>query len=268
MWAGASVLWGILATPGEAAELDGRISLSDALLLEARGELPRAVALYTLLSSTLPDEDPSLPEVLFWLGRGLNELGRVDDARRVLRDGVRHNCMRCRDMLEMLELEQASIQTTPTLWTFEGPHGLFHPWRAQAVGGRSIRIVTRPGADPVLEWRTTPRPDEPDRLMVGLHDPSPPPSTLRVSILATEDDVMLDLVGEDDQGRRYALPGPMTVTQGNLHELVIPLASLVPLDPQGPPLASGHLVWLELVDRTGMRAGGENTLWLDDFELR
>jgi hypothetical protein len=268
MWAGASVLWGMLAAHSEAAELDARMSLSDALLLEARGDLPHAVALYTLLSSTLPDDDPSLPEVLYWLGHGLYELGRVEDARRVLRDGVRHNCMSCRDMLEILEIEQASIRTTPVRWTFEGTHGLFHPWRAQAVGGRSIRIVTHPGADPALEWRTTPRPDEPDRLMMGLQDPSPSPSTLRVSILALDGDLMLDVVGEDDRGRRYALAEPLTVTRGDPHDLVVALSSLAPLDPQGPPLDPGHLVSLSLVDRTGMRAGGENTLWIDDFELR
>jgi hypothetical protein len=261
------VLWGMLAQSSDAAELDARMSLSDALLLEARGDLPRAVALYTLLSSTLPDDDPNLPEVLYWLGHGLYELGRVEDARRVLRDGVRHNCMSCRDMLESLEIEQASLRTTPILWTFEDSHGLFHPWRAQAVGGRSIRIVSGPGTDPALEWRTTPRPDEPDRLMMGLRNPSPPPSALRVSVLPVDGDVMLDVVCEDDQGRRYALPGPMTVTQGDIHELVVPLSSLVPLDPQGPPLNPGRLVSLSLVDRTGMRAGG-NTLWVDDFELR
>lgn len=248
-------------------DLDSRVRLSDALLAESRGDITGALAQYTELSRTLPNDDPTLPEALYWLGHGLYELGRVVEARASLLEGIRTgHCVRCRDLLEVLEIEAAAVTKIPVLWTFDGPHGLIHPWRVQdQEGGTSV--VTRPGKDPELEWRTSPQSDESDRLVVGLRNPSPPPEMLRVSVLSMSSEAMFDVVAEDDRGYHFALPGPIVVPQGEIRKITVPFASLLPTDGT-EPLETTHLVWVSLVDRTGMRGVGKNTLWIDDFELR
>lgn len=261
----------LLGVEAWGADIDSRVRLSDALLAEARGDIETALARYTELSRTLPDDDPTLSEALYWMGHALYMLGRVEEAREALQDGIRNgHCQRCRDLREMIDLEEAAITTLPVRWTFEGPHGLFHPWRMAALGGRSIRIASRPDTNPALEWRTSPRPEEPDHLKLALRQPTPAPALLRVSVLSKDGDSLLDVVAEDDRGQRYALLAPRPLPRGELRTIEVALKELVPLDPapSARSLDASRLVWLSLVDRTGMRAGGANTLWIDDFELR
>lgn len=250
-----------------AGEIDSRVRLSEALLTESRGDLSSAIAQYTELSRTLPSDDPALPEALYWLGHALYALGREGEAKAPLLEGIRTGqCVRCRDLLETIALEASAITRIPVLWTFDGPHGLVHPWRVQDLDGGS-RVTTRPGADPALEWRTSPHPDEPDCLVVSLKDPSPPPKELHLSVLSANSDSMLDINAEDDRGHRFALSSPILVPRGELRKVGVPLSALLPLD-GAPPLDPARAVWISIVDRTGMRAGGNNTLWIDDFELR
>jgi hypothetical protein len=259
------LIW-VFSRLAQAEELDSRIQLYDALLAEVHGEVETAVARYTELSRTLSDEDPTLSESLYWLGHGLYDLGRVDDARQALRDGIRNGtCPRCRDLLGVIDIESSAITSVPVEWTFhDATHGLFHPWRVQELG--SIQVAPAPWGDPGLQWTTIARPGEPDRLVVGFRDPSPAPESVRFVVVSTDLVAWIDVVAEDDHGRTFALEGPIAASRGVARRIAVPFSQLVPTD-KGPPLDTRHLVLLSIVDRTASRSSGTNRLWIDDFEV-
>lgn len=260
-------MWWLLFGPALAEELDSRIELYDALLADVHGDLEAAVQHYTELSRTLSDEDPTLSESLYWLGHGLYDLGRVEEARNALMDGIRSGtCVRCRDLLEVIEIENAAITTVPVSWTFrDGTHRLFHPWRVQELG--SIRVTSAPWGDLGLEWTTIARPGEPDRLMVGFRDPSPTPQSVGFDVVSSDLPALIDLIAEDDHGRTFRLESPIPASRGVLKRISVPFSELVPTD-GGAELDPSRLVLLSIVDRTASRSAGQNRLWLDDFEVR
>ena len=86
-----AVAWWVSAA--FASELDSRIQLYDALLVDVHGDLEAAVQRYGDLSKNLSDEDPTLSESLYWLGHGLYDLGRIPEARQALSDGIRSGGM-------------------------------------------------------------------------------------------------------------------------------------------------------------------------------
>ncbi|MEQ1566700.1 MAG: hypothetical protein ABMA64_13750 [Myxococcota bacterium] len=248
-----------------AGDLDTRVSLYEGLLDGARGDTELAVARYTELSRTLPDDDRSLGDALYWLGHGMYDLGRTEDARQALIDGIRTGtCSKCRDLLERLELDQSAVTTTPTLWSFEaGNPSIFHPWRVQEET-RRIAVAAGPDGDAALAWTTEARLGDPDLLVIGLRDPTPPPESLRFDVRSDLLDAAIGTVVEDVHGRRFTTGAPSVVLHGTSRRMVVPFASLVPLD-DGPPLDPSELVLVSIVDRT---RSGVNRLWLDDVEIR
>lgn len=248
-------------------ELDSRIQLYDALLADVHGDVDTAVTRYTELSRTLSDDDPTLSESLYWLGHGLYDLGRTPEARQALKDGIRSGtCPRCRDLLGVIDIENAAITTVPVSWTFQDQsHGLFHPWRVQELG--SIEVAMAPWGDLGLLWTTIARPGEPDRLVVGFRDPVPPPEVVRFALVSTDLVAWIDVVAEDDHGRTFALESPIAASRGVARRIAVPLGTLHPND-GGVHLDAAHLVMLSIVDRTASRSAGTNRLWIDDFEVR
>jgi hypothetical protein len=249
----------LLATSALAAdETEARRALWDALLAEAgRGDLPGAVQRYRELARTLGAESPTQAEALYWLGHGLYELGRTDEARAALLDGIRSGrCPHCRDLLEEIELEAHSVTEVPTVWTFDGEHGLFHPFPVQDRGG--IRVDH--GA---LEWTTIAREREPDRLELGLRTTAA--RQVRFTIASATLDALLEVRAEDLTGVSY-VSAPFEVPRGAPKRIVVALDSLVATD--GRELAPSQVARVELVDRTGIRAAGANVLRLDEFEIR
>jgi hypothetical protein len=263
MWALAA--WAQSATPTGIAP--GRLSLLEAMLSAAEGDSERAIQSLLLLSNGLQPTDPALAEALFWLGLEQYGAGRFDEARDALTRGARTGtCFQCRDLLEQLEVDTRSIHELPVVMTFDTPeHPVFHPWRVQDLG--SLDVSTDAGSDLELVWTTTLRLAEPDRLMIGLRDPTPAPTFFAVDVLSHQQSALLDLVVEDAHGRQYGLPQPQEVAVGFPTRISADLTRLVPLEP-GPPLDPQRIVLLWIVDRTGRRSSGTNRFWLDDLEIR
>ena len=262
------LLWLFAAWGAE--EPEPRIELYDTMLQEAlSGDLRQATSKYRTLARRLAAEDPARAEALLWLGRALYDLGEVEDAREALLDGIRSGLcpIRCRELLEIIEVDQESITRTPTAWTFDQTdHGFFHPWKVQDLGG--IRIGTAPTGDPALEWTTFAQARRPDRLVVGFQRPLPVPRTVRLTMTSGAHEALLQVVVEDEAGRRYGLSEALVVVPGAPRRFVVPLRALQPVDPGGPPLNPAALWRLALVDLTGQRTTGPNTLWIHDFEVR
>ena len=245
--------------------LDTRVPLYEGLLSEAYGDADAAIARYTALSSSLAADDRSLGEALYWLGHGLYARGRVDEARQALVKGIgTGNCPECRNLLETLEIDQASVSTLPAAWSFDdGKNPLFQ--RLQDRG--CIRIAVGPDDDPALQWTTTERQGDPDWLVLGLRDPKPAPETLRFDVRSEDLDAVLDVEAEDVHGRTFTLPVPILVSRGTPRRVVVALDTLVPTEPT-PPLDPRQLVLLSIVDSTATRSLGSNRFWLDDVEIR
>ncbi|MEQ1501549.1 MAG: hypothetical protein ABMB14_04930 [Myxococcota bacterium] len=260
------MVFAVLAIAAHAQTVDTRVQLYDGLLLDGRGDVEGAYARFTALSRTLSDDDPTLAEALYWQGYTAWELGRASEARAALLDGIRNGCPKCRDLLEQIELETAAVTTLPVSVSFDtGNHVLFHPWRVQELG--TMQVSVSPRGDAALEWRTAPRPGEPDLLVLGFHAPQPTPETLRFDLQSVSLDAWIDVVAEDDRGRAFTLPAPIQVGRGVLRRIVVTFASLVPAD-GGAPLDPARLVLLSIVDRTEAHSLGSNTLWIDDLEVR
>lgn len=245
---------------------ESRIALYRALLIGAEGDTERELRSLIDLSHALEANDPQLGETLYWLGAELFGVGRIDEAREALTRGIRTGgCGRCRDLLELLELDDKSVRTTPVLFTFDSPdHAVFHPSRVGELG--SIEISTEL-ADPVLSWTTTLRMGDPDRLVIGLRNPDPPPRTLSLEVFSHEQDALLEVVVEDAHGLQYGLSQPLEAPRGIPTRLEADLTLLLPLE-AGEPLDPTQMTLLYLVDRTARRASGRNRLWIDDIELK
>ena len=267
-------LWASLAGPALAqSDPRARAALHDAMALEGiDGDLEAAASRYLRLSRNLAMDDRTRAEALYLLGRTMYDLGRVDPARAALLEGIRSGVCptRCRDLLETIEIDLESVTTTPVVWTFDQlDHGFFHPWMVQDLG--SIRLATPefPGRDAALAWSTSVQSRRPDRLVMGIHRPDPPPTEVMIRIRSARLDALVQVMVEDEAGARFWLPDPLTLDQGRIETLVVELADLRPAPPGADrPMDPSRLVRLSLVDVTGLKSTGDNTLWIYAFSLR
>ncbi|HHO50119.1 MAG TPA: hypothetical protein ENK18_04415 [Deltaproteobacteria bacterium] len=261
--------WLALVAAGQ-QELSARAALHEAMAEEViHGDLDGAARRYLRMSRNRATDPTTRAETLFFLGRAMYDLGRIDLAREALLEGIRSGvcAIRCRDLLETLEIDLESVTTVPTRWTFdETDHGFFHPGAVQDLG--AIKLGQAPDGDRALAWSTSPQARRPDRLVIGLKRPNPAPSLVSVRITSETLDAILQLVVEDEAGHRYSLPQPRALPAGRSRTLELPLAQLIPLQPGTPPLDPTRLTRLALIDLTGARTSGDNTLWIHDFALR
>jgi len=263
-------MWALGAALALAAddELEHRAALYDALLEQSlSGDGHTAQRAYLSLSHPLEVGEYTRAEALMWLGRARYDTGNVEGARTALIDAIRSGgcSTRCRDLLELIDVEQSAIRALPVRWTFDSPdHGFFHPWQVQDQGG--IRLARAPNGDPALMWTTTPQPRKRDRLVVGLIDPIPSPVELELRVSSTSAPAQLQLIAIESSDRAYGLMAPWRIASGATEVLRIPLDALAPVQVGDPPLDSGALTRLYLVDVSA--EGATNTLWLHDFAIR
>lgn len=260
--------WLALAAWGQQA-LNARASLHEAMAQEViHGDLEGSARHYLRMSRNRATDDATRAETLFSLGRAMYDLGRIDLARDALLEGIRSGVcpIHCRDLLETMEIDLDSVTTVPTRWTFdETDHGFFHPGAVQDLG--AIKLGEAPDGDRALAWSTAPQARRPDRLVLGLKRPDPAPAVVSMRITSETLDAILQLVVEDEAGHRYSLPSARALPAGRPRTLELPLSLLVPLQPGTPPLDPTQLNRLALIDLTGARTSGSNTLWIHEFAL-
>ncbi len=261
--------WWIAAALGQSA-LHARASLHEAMALEGiHGDLEGAARHYLRMSRNPVIDDATRGESLLSLGQALYDLGRPALAREALLEGIRSGVCptRCRDLLETMEIDLESISVLPVTWTFdESDHGFFHSATVQDLG--SIKLDTAPDGDRALAWSTSAQPRRPDRLLLGLIRPSPPPTALSIRITSEHLDAVLQNEAEDEAGNRYRLAEARALPRGRSRALDLPVSLLLPTQPGSPPLDPRQLTRLVLVDLTGARTSGDNLLWIHSFALR
>lgn len=264
--AAQNVTLGTSRAPG-----DPRTALSEALLAGASGDPEGEIRALMELTHSLQATDPELGETLYWLGTSLFGLGRADEAREALARGIRTGaCPQCRDLLEQIDIDDRSIRALPVRMTFTAQEpAVFHPWRYEDVGETGRVPASNDRNDWVLQWTTTLRFGDPDRLTIGLDCPpaSPAPTAIAFEVFSHQQDALLDVVVVDVHGRRYEMPQPAQAPRGLPSKVEVLLSTLVPVD-STEPLDPSTIVLLHVVDRTGTRSSGLNRLWLDDIEIR
>lgn len=262
----------LLSAPALADDVADWQRLNEAKLHEALGDLPEAIAAYErlLASSGMTDDDPVRSRVLYRLGSARYAAGRTEAAKRALIDAVRTaspSREACLELLERIALDESSVRTVPTLWRFDDDrHGVVHPFAAEEKG-RSVRIdPVAPGGDPALAWTTVVDPRRDDHLVVGLVEPTPRPRGVRFQAMASRIPAALRLVAYDTLGQRYVAPF-VAVPTGEWTAVSVELRDL--RDETGVRAERADLDRLEIRDATAFTGlwTGENTLWIDDFEV-
>jgi hypothetical protein len=248
--------------------------LYDSLLLEAaHHDVDQALVTYGQLVKNLGADDPVRSEALYWLGRARYEQGEVDGAREALRECVRTGVVkgRCLELLGQIELEQSSIVSVPVRWTFDDTtHGFVHPWRYAEKG--SIRIHREGDRDdPMLAWRTQVDVRGDDQLVVGFRDPDPAPQGTRFVVRSRDLDAALRLQVFDIHGRKYVAGHRAVIRVPRDKQVLVDLRfrDLEGDDPEQVPFSPSDIDRLVLQDVTAFYGGGggENELYIDDFEV-
>lgn len=235
------------------------------------GDEAAAVQRYEdLVHNRLTTGDPNLSDALYWLAAARWSLGDLQGARDALDQCIRSgvNKGRCIDLRSHIDLEEDSIRVTPVTWTFDTEdHGFFHPREDWDRG--SIRIV-KDGDGSVLSWTTQVDPLVPDKLVVGFHDPTPTPTTMRLTATSVNLSATLEITLVDVYGHTFA-PRPATWVLPPGVPTTLELRLDTPTDSAGggAKLAPSNLHRLILRDITGRYGNvGPNEIRIDTFTLR
>ncbi len=274
MWSAvpaAGLLWA-LATSGSASAQSSEtwMKVSDAMLVaSADGDFERAIGdLKRLLRTDLEVTDPARAEAIRWLAHTLHQVGRTDEAREVLLDGIRSGACNpgCRELFEAIEIEADSVSRLPTRWTFDNPnHGFFHQWAFQSQG--SIRLDAGAAGNIALVWETMVQSRQPDRLVVGFAQMDPAPEIVGFTVTSESLQGLLQVVVDDVHGRQFGSAG-VALPIGEPVQVRFLLRELASVDGQPGTLEPAFATRLYVVDRTGKARAGRNVLRIDDFVVR
>jgi hypothetical protein len=241
---------------------DAREQLEEALLARSLGDHAGARAGFLTLSRSLAADDPVRSWALLWLARIQIERGEATDAREALRECIRTTAARqaCVDQLGRLEIESTAITSIPTVWTFDGDHGIVHNWNQSDRG--SIRLE-RDGDDAVLVWVTRQDEDDPGTILFGVDQATPPPTTFTATVAVRDRKARIGVLFVDEQGELYPHPGVQTVEPGEAVTLGFRIA-----DAKGPEGALDPAA-LQMVLIRDVTAGQDTSvIVLDDVGLR
>lgn len=247
-----------------AALAGGREDLESALLARSLGDHVGSATLLVNVVRTAAADDPSRAWALFWLATERAEQGDAPGAREALRECIRTGPARaeCVALLGRLEVEASAITTVPTIWTFDGDHGVVHWWLQNDRG--SIRVEDRDG-DPALVWVTEHDELDPGTLVIGVDTPRPLPRKLRASLLAPGRNAWLAVVFVDADGKLFG-QSPIALPAGRPVELELPLERAT--GPTGT-LDPSRLEMVIVRDMTAKSdpSGGSSLLVIDDIGL-
>lgn len=245
---------------------ENRQDLETALLARAMGDHDAARAGLLTLSRSLAAEDPVRSWALFWLATTRFERGDLRDARESLRECIRTGPARqeCVDLLGKLEVEATAISKIPTIWSFDGDHGIVHYW-TQAERG-SIR-VDRSSSNAVLVWTTRHDEDVPGTLLFGVDQPKPAPRRFTARMMSQDRDARIGVLFVDERGEAFQHPDAVvSLRAGEVLQMSLSLD-----EARGPSgtLDPSRMERVLIRDLTAEqdRSGGSTVLVLDDIGL-
>ncbi len=235
-------------------------TLYDAQLIETVDGTPSvAWKYYEQLLDEVPESDPLRGQVWLALGRAGWDSGRPKEAEYALREALRYPGARreAESFLARIEMETRRVRQLPSRLGFEGGTGGFV--RAPENADRGALEVRPEDGNPALAWNTEVRSGAPDRVALALH-PGLPLRGLSLRVRAHQAPARLLLRVGDGVGGVWG-EAEVTASPGGWTRVEL-------LPGRGAARVTPRL--FEVLDVSGLRGaeGGENTIVLDDVELR
>lgn len=245
--------------------------LYEGMLMEsAEGELSDAIAWYEGLIAGLPDNDPSLGELNFWLGRARYAEGDAEGARQALKEAVGDPAVedRARALLAQIDSQELRIRRLPMSYDFTSGTGHWlHSWKHGEKGFLESR--SPPGSeDEALAWYTTVADRETDAIGLWFDEDAPRPTDFRFDLKSGDFPASLRLIVEDDLGQRWEYAEIRTSTDSWVL-VEARLSEFVPLD-AGSGAAPRTVRALSLWDVTAYTRPdrGPNVIYVDNLQIR
>lgn len=256
--------------------------LHEGMLIEAAdGDTERAIAWYEGLIAGLPDDDPSLGELNYWLAHARYTEGDAEGARRALRLAMEDPTVatEARALMGQIDAQELRVYRLPVSYDFSGGTGHWlHAWEYGDKGTLASATPPDAPADPALAWTTMVTEREDDAIRVFFESEiwsdgnlgGPEQIGFRIKSGAFE--ANLALYAEDPEGRRYAADGLIVARTDGWTNVRVLTRELVPLDSPNPKdrLRPGDVASVTLLDVTARQTSnrGPNTLYLDDLSIR
>lgn len=250
-------------------------TLHDARLVEAVDGTPEVAALYyEELVGELTPGHPLYGTAWYWLGRTRWGLGDADGAVLALRNAQRDEAVRAQAtaLLGRIGLKQRAIRSLPALFVFDGGDtGAFvRDW--DTVGGTEL-VARGVMGRTALAWETLVQAGEADHISAALEGGGRI-SAVRFLVRARAFPAELRVTVSDGAGARYSAP-VIQVPTGEWLLVDLPAGDFRSTD--GARDGGGNALrpsdpvrLLEIEDLSGLLSPGRgnNTLYLDDFEVR
>lgn len=240
------------------------------------GDLEGARVRYMRLAQDEAVDGVARADAVFLWGRVLYDLGRYEEAREVLLEGIRSGTcpQRCRLLHETMEIDLASVDELPVTWTFDrANHGVFHPSAVQDLG--SIKLALSPNGDPALMWTTTSQMGRSDRLVMGVRRPEPPPEVLELGVTSVQAPAVLRAYVVDEVGRLYGQEEPIRLAAGVRMQLAIRFEELIEVrsdlgvgEPASLALDRGSITRIVLEHATPLPQNETRQLYLHAVTIR
>ncbi|HJN76922.1 MAG TPA: tetratricopeptide repeat protein [Myxococcota bacterium] len=261
----------LLAAMANGQDVRAWQGLYEGMLMESgEGDLEGAIAWYEGLVAGLPDDDPSLGELNFWLGRASYAEGDADGARQALRVAMADPVVedRARALIAQIDSQELRVRRLPMSYDFStGTGHWLHSWKHGEKG--ALESKAPPGSeDPALAWSTTVADRETDAIGLWFDEESPRPKEFVFDLKSGDFPATLRLILEDDLGQRWEYPEIRTSTETWIG-VEARLGEFVPLD-AGSGAVPRTVRALSLWDVTAYTRPdrGPNVIYVDNLQIR
>lgn len=262
----------LLALLGLAQGQDVRAwqGLHEGMLIEsAQGDLAGAIRWYEGLIAGLPEDDPSLGELNFWLGRARYASGDAEGARRALRAAMVDPGMEeaARALLAQIDSQELRVQRLPLHYEYTtGTGHWLHSWKHGEKGWLSSEAPPD-GDNPALAWHTTVNDRETDAIGMWFDESAPRPEVFSMDLRSSPFPASLHLIVEDELGHRWELAEIRTSTEAWVG-IEARLEDFVPLD-AGSGALPKNVRAVSLWDVTAYTRPdrGPNTIYVDNLRV-
>ncbi|MCP4807251.1 MAG: tetratricopeptide repeat protein [Proteobacteria bacterium] len=245
--------------------------LYEGMLIEsAEGDLDGAIGWYEGLITGIPDDDPSLGELNFWLGRARYAEGDAEGARKALRIAMDAPDVedRARALLAQIDSEELRVRRLPMTYKFSSGTGHWlHSWKHGDKGYLASEVPPS-SEDPALAWHTNVVDRETDAIGLWFDDRAPRPDAIEMDLRSGDFAATLRLIVEDDAGQRWEYAEIRTSTSAWVR-VEAPLSEFIPLD-AGSGSHPRSVRALSLWDVTAYTRPdrGENVIYMDNLQIR
>ena len=261
----------LLLALAQAQDVRAWQGLYEGMLMESgEGDLAGAIAWYEGLIAGLPEDDPSLGELNFWLGRARYAEGDAEGARQALRAAITDPVVedRARALLAQIDSQELRVRRLPMSYEFTSGTGHWlHSWKHGEKG--RLESKAPPGSeDPALAWFTNVADRETDAIGLWFDEDAPRMSQIEFDLRSGDFPATLRLIVEDDMGQRWEYPEIRTSTEAWIG-VEARLSEFVPLD-AGSGASPRTVRALSLWDVTAFTRPdrGPNVIYVDNLAIR